>query len=216
MSIYPADHGRTPALLIAGRGRTVGANSRRMQESSRKEHTMTRASFHIAALVAIAGTWLAGVGCGTPAPVEQQPAPAPPAASAPPAVMSPVSINAEMVSVIDHAGHELWSAERKAPKTDADWENLAEHATQLASAGALVRVAGTGTNDTMWVASPDWQKWSRALSDAGLAALKATEGKKLDALVAANGQLVESCEGCHKQFKPSLPSEGITHAHMHK
>ena len=193
------------------------------QKSSRKRHTMTRESFNTA-LVVITGTWLAAVGCGTPAPVQQQSAPAPaatsapPATPAPPAVMSPVSINAEMVSVIDHAGHELWSAERKgkAPKTNADWENLAEHATQMAAAGALVRVAGTGVNDVMWVASPDWQKWARALSDAGLAALKATEGKNTEALVAANGQLVESCEGCHKQFKPSLPSEGITHAHAHQ
>jgi cytochrome c556 len=49
-----------------------------------------------------------------------------------------------------------------------------------------------------------------------MAALKATEGKNAEALVTANGQLVESCEGCHKQFKPSLPSEGITHAHAHQ
>jgi hypothetical protein len=58
-----------------------------------------------------------------------------------------------------------------------------QHATQLAAAGALVRVAGTGVNDTMWVASLDWQKWARALSDAGMAALKATEGKNAEALV---------------------------------
>ena len=182
---------------------------------------MTRQSFNIA-FVVITAAWLAAIGCSTPASVQQQSAPAattaPAATSVPPAVMSPVSINAEMVSVIDHAGHELWSVEQKgkAPKTDADWENLAEHATQLAAAGALVRVAGTGVNDTMWVASPDWQKWARALSDAGMAALKATEGKNAEALVTANGQLVESCEGCHKQFKPSLPSEGITHAHAHQ
>jgi len=182
---------------------------------------MTRQSFNIA-FVVITAAWLAAIGCSTPASVQQQSAPAattaPAATSVPPAVMSPVSINAEMVSVIDHAGHELWSVEQKgkAPKTDADWENLAEHATQLAAAGALVRVAGTGVNDTMWVASPDWQKWARALSDAGLAALKATEGKNAAALVTANGQLVESCEGCHKQFKPNLPSEGITHAHAHQ
>jgi len=24
---------------------------------------------------------------------------------------------------------------------------------------------------------------------------------------------VESCEGCHKEFKPSLPSEGLVHRH---
>jgi cytochrome c556 len=131
--------------------------------------------------------------------------------------MSPVSINAAMVSIVDHAGHELWKVEGKgrAPKTKADWENLAEHATQLAAAGALVRVAGTGVNDVRWVAEPGWQKWSRALSDAGLAAVKATEAEDFKALVAANGQLVEACEGCHKEFKPQLPSEGIAHQHAH-
>jgi hypothetical protein len=33
--------------------------------------------------------------------------------------------------------------------------------------------------------------------------------------VAANGQVVESCEGCHKEFKPDLPTEGIVHTHDH-
>ena len=39
-----------------------------------------------------------------------------------------------MVSIVDHAGHQLCNAEREdnKPKTKADWENLAEHATQLA------------------------------------------------------------------------------------
>ena len=175
---------------------------------------MTHTSPHTG-LVAIVGMCLIA-GCGTPAPVEQQPAAAPPP-PAPPVVTSPVSINAAMVSIVDHAGHQLWNVEGKgkAPKTKADWENLAEHATQLAAAGALVRIPGMGVNDVTWVATPSWQKWSRALSDAGIAALKATEGENREALVAANGQLVEACEGCHKEFKPQLPSEGIAHAHAH-
>jgi len=48
-----------------------------------------------------------------------------------------------------------------------------------------------------------------------MAALKASEAMNMEALVAANGQLVDACEGCRKEFKPSLPSEGITHKHMH-
>ena len=76
-------------------------------------------------------------------------------------------------------------------------------------------LAGTGINDIVWTDSAGWQKWSRALSDAGLAALKASQDKNMDALVAANGRLVEACEGCHKEFKPELPSEGIVHAHAH-
>jgi hypothetical protein len=30
-----------------------------------------------------------------------------------------------------------------------------------------------------------------------------------------DGELVEACEGCHKRFKPALPSEGIMHSHGH-
>jgi hypothetical protein len=29
----------------------------------------------------------------------------------------------------------------------------------------------------------------------------------------ANGRIVDACEGCHKQFKPELPSEGVVHPH---
>jgi len=167
------------------------------------------------ALGAIAGTWLIA-GCGTPAPVEQQPSATTPATSAVP-VTSPVSINASMVSIVDHAGHQLWNAEREgqAPKTKGEWEVLAEHATQLAAAGALIRVPGTGIQDRTWVATPGWQKWSRAMSDAALAAQSAIEGEDLQALVVANGQLVQACEGCHKEFKPELPSEGLVHGHAH-
>lgn len=153
--------------------------------------------------------------CTAPPPPEQKPAAQPVPEAVP--LRSPVSINAEMVTIVDHAGHQLWDVERpgRAPKTDAAWANVEEHATQLAAAGALVSMAGTGINDVVWTGSAGWQKWSRALSAAGLAALKASQERNLDALVAANGQLVEACEGCHKEFKPQLPSEGITHAHAH-
>jgi len=151
-------------------------------------------------------------GCSTP-PAE---APAAPAAVMP-AVHSPVSINAEMVRLVDHAAHQLWAVEKEgmAPKTDADWENVEEHATQIAAAGALVTMGGTGPNDLVWIESPGWKTSAKAMSDAGMAALKATESKNMEALVAANGQLVEACEACHKEFKPDLPSEGIVHVHEH-
>jgi cytochrome c556 len=53
------------------------------------------------------------------------------------------------------------------------------------------------------------------MSDAGAAALKASQSKNFEALVAANSQLVDACEGCHKEFKPALPREGIKHKHAH-
>jgi hypothetical protein len=158
------------------------------------------------------------VGCSAPA---NQPAtssaPPPQPVTQPPASPQgpPVSINAEMVSFVDHAAHALWDVERegKAPKTDDDWAFAEDHATQLAAAGALIMLPGTGVNDKTLTEQPDWQKWARALSDAGMAAVKASQAKDLKALVAANGQLVDVCEGCHKRFKPALVSEGINHRH---
>ena len=115
---------------------------------------------HCAGLVGALGACLA-VGCSAPAEKAQQSAQGGTAASSAPAVQSPVSINAEMVRVVDHAAHQLWNTEREgmAPKTDADWENVVEHATQIAAAGALIRLEGTGPNDRTFVQQPDWQKF---------------------------------------------------------
>src|SRR4029077_14581755 len=116
-------------------------------------------------------------GCRAPAGNPQQSAQGGTAASSAATVQSPVSINAEMVRVVDHAAHQLWNAEKEgmAPKTDAHWENIVEHATQVAAAGALVRLEGTGPNDRTSVQQPDWQKFGAAVSTAGLAALSAAE-----------------------------------------
>jgi hypothetical protein len=157
-------------------------------------------------------------GCsGSQPPAQPAQAAQPAVTYAPPPSGPPVSINAEMVSVVDHAGHALWDVERegKAPKTQGDWELVAEHAVQIAAAGTLITLPGTGPSDITMTQQSDWKKWSRAMSDAGLAAFKASENKDFKALVAANSQLVEACESCHKQYKPTLPSEGIAHRHMH-
>jgi hypothetical protein len=156
-------------------------------------------------------------GCSAPAEPPRPSAQGASPAAGPSAVLSPVSINAVMVRLVDHAGHQLWNAEKPdmAPKTDADWENIVEHATQIAAAGALIRLEGTGPNDRTFVQNPEWQKFAMQVSAAGMAALKAGEARNHEALVVANGQLVEACEGCHKRFKPALPSEGITHSHLH-
>jgi len=168
---------------------------------------------HYACLVGALGACLTAA-CGTPMEKPQPSAQGGPAASS---VQSPVSINAEMVRIVDHAAHQLWNTEKEgmAPKTDSDWANIVEHATQIAGAGALIRLEGTGPNDRSFVQQAEWQKFGAAMSNAGMAALKAAETKNQGALVTANGQLVEACEGCHKQFKPALPSEGIMHAHDH-
>lgn len=147
--------------------------------------------------------------------------PAAQTASPPPAapmfVVPQLSINAAMVALVDHAAHNLWEVERegKAPKSDADWEMVAEHAIQLAAAGPAITVGGTGPTDGLWVKNPAWRAHAQEMSDAGVAAFRAAQAKSLDQLIAANGRLVESCEACHKEFKPAIPTEGIVHGHAH-
>jgi hypothetical protein len=167
--------------------------------------------------IAGAAVLLVLAGCSGPADESAQPAAAAPTQSAPAVPPPPVSVNAEMVALVDHAGHALWDVEQegRAPKTDADWANIEEHATQLAAAGHLIMLGGAGPNDLVWKEETGWREAARAMSDAGVAALNAAHAKNFDALLVANGQLVESCESCHRQFKPELPSEGLLHTHAH-
>ena len=161
----------------------------------------------------LGGTVLLLSGCN--ANVEKQPA-SPPVSVAPPAepaVAPVVSINALMVTWIDNSAHVLWSVEQtgRAPKNDADWLEIQEHATQLAAAGTLIQLGGTGQADPGWVKQVGWKTHARTLTNSALDAITAAKSKNLEALVKANGVLVESCESCHKEFKPDLPTEGIKH-----
>lgn len=155
-------------------------------------------------------------GCSAPK-QEQTAAPAAAPAPTPPVVRLPVSLNAAMVRLVDHSAHDLWEIEQtgKQPKTEDDWENVEHHATQVVLASATIRLEGTGVQDRAWVSDEKWQAAAKAMSDAGVAALKAAEARNFESVVAANGQLTESCEACHKEFKPALPSEGILHKHAH-
>jgi cytochrome c556 len=150
--------------------------------------------------------------CDGPSPPNAQPAPS--ASNATRGTLTPkISINAVMVALVDHAAHNLWDSEGdgRQPKSDADWQRLNEHAAQIVAARAAITVGGTGPTDGVWMQSPSWHTYADRMADAGLAALTAINNKNIDALIAANGQLVESCESCHKEFKPALPTEGIVH-----
>ena len=145
------------------------------------------------------------VGCDRAAPQTAAPQPVPPA----------VSINAEMVGLVDHAAHALWDAERDghAPARDEDWREVEDSAVQLAASASVIALGGTGPADPGWAQLPDWKKFALQLRDGALVARTAAQGRNLDALVKANGQIVDVCEGCHKAFKPQLPTDRIVHRH---
>jgi hypothetical protein len=118
-----------------------------------------------------------------------------------------------MVAWIDHSGHELWDVEQRgrAPQTDADWRRLERHAIQLAGSGSLIALGGTGEFDREWSQRPTWATRAQALTQAAVVSLNAIRARNFEQLVRGNSALTDSCEGCHEEFKPSLPTEGITH-----
>jgi len=167
------------------------------------------------AVVAFGAMLLASCGGNT---VEQEhQSAAAPAAPAEPAVSLPFSYNALMVRMIDNAGHVLWDIEKEgfAPKNDADWVEAEDHALQLAAAASLLQIKGSGPADPGWLTQIGWKSNAEAMSAASMAAHTAAKARNTEALVKANGELVASCEGCHKAFKPDLPTEGIVHQRPH-
>jgi hypothetical protein len=130
----------------------------------------------------------------------------------PPFLPLSIGINALMVTMVDDVAHNIWEAGNKANSlTGREWLDVNEHAYQLQAAATLISLGGTGQADRGWVISPAWQEWSAKLRDAGVAVKRAVDAISQMALRSAGDALVDVCEGCHKQFKPNLPTEGILH-----
>lgn len=144
-----------------------------------------------------------------PASTEAPPAPATTAISAGTSIKLPVSINATMVALVDHASEPLWLDAYQPPTTDDRWREAEYNAYQLAVSGKLIQLAGTGPNDSDWVQNPDWIRLANELSAAGMDALAAAQARNIEAINLAGDRLVAACEDCHKQFKPGLTSMGI-------
>jgi hypothetical protein len=85
--------------------------------------------------------------------------------------------------------------QRNPPQTDRDWEMLQMQALMLAESGNLLMMKNRAKNQG------EWMKDSRLLVDAGAAAVKATRAKDMQAVLALNEQIVNSCITCHKKFR---------------
>jgi len=162
-----------------------------------------RAQYLTVGILAIGALALAAC---APAKVAEQ-APTAPAASAAPKL--PVSINAVMVAMVDHAAEPVWVSGYKPPKNAAAWRDLEHNSYEVAVTGKLLQLVGTGPNDAKWAADPKWIGFADAMSAAGMDVLKAAQAKDVAAVNTAGDRLVEACEGCHKAFKPAETTGGL-------
>jgi hypothetical protein len=124
----------------------------------------------------------------------------------------PVSINALMVTLIDHSAHYIWDyAAMSRAITDEEWRTVEYYAIQLSGSGPLITLGGSGVMDDTWAEDPRWVAFSRDMSNAAMKALEAAGDKDKDGLGEAGDALIVSCLGCHDTFKPDVPTEGIMH-----
>lgn len=129
-------------------------------------------------------------------------------------VPMPVSINALMVTLIDHSAHYVWdygSLAEERDLSDEEWLIVEYYGVQLGASGPLITLGGTGALDDTWSTIPEWIRYSNDLSDAAVLAIQSAATKDRELLSAAGSLLVDSCEGCHDHFKPELPTEGFIH-----
>jgi hypothetical protein len=85
--------------------------------------------------------------------------------------------------------------QRNPPQSDRDWEVLQMQALMLAESGNLLMMKDRAKNQG------EWMKDARSLVDVGLAAVKATRAKDMQAVLALNERIVNSCITCHRKFR---------------
>ena len=82
----------------------------------------------------------------------------------------------------------------KVPTTDAEWEALGNSAAVLVEAGNLMLIGQRAVDQG------DWVTMSKALADAGMLVLKATEAKDPQGILAAGETLNTTCDNCHQRY----------------
>jgi hypothetical protein len=176
-----------------------------------REANVMRTLWFTAAGLALAASLSACSPQATETPAAEAPASATPevAAATRPPITLPVSINATMVALVDHASEPLWLDAYEPPTTEMRWLEAEYNAYQMAVGGKLIQLAGTGPNDADWVQDSEWIKMADEMTAAGMDALNAAKARNVAMLNTAGDRLVAACEACHKKFKPDLTSMGI-------
>lgn len=124
----------------------------------------------------------------------------------------PVSINALMVTLIDHAAHHIWDyGTMERDIADEEWRIVEYYAIQLAAAGPAITLGGSGDMDDAWSTSPQWIEHARNMSSIAQQAIVAAQDHDKAALRTLGNDLTDSCDACHAAFKPELPTEGLVH-----
>lgn len=127
------------------------------------------------------------------APVPEQAA-TPPVATGPSVPESIATARQVMLGLVIPAADVVWSAANETPADDAAWEKIQANAVMIAEAGGMLMTGARVVDQA------DWMTYTRAMTDAALAAAAAAGEKNLDKISEAGNTLYESCDTCHKKY----------------
>jgi cytochrome c556 len=117
-----------------------------------------------------------------------------------PSAYQPVGTMSQlMISVIYPTSDAVFYVDRDEPKTDLQWNTLANQSLTLAESGNLLLMPGRARDQG------NWAVWTKAMIDAGTASYKAAQAHNLDGVRAVNDKLYASCVGCHQQYRTNYP-----------
>ena len=89
----------------------------------------------------------------------------------------------------------LKGTEEKAPRTDEEWEAVGNSAAALIESGNLLLMGSRAVDQG------DWVKMSQAMIAAGKVALRATQARSADQVLAAGEAVNASCDNCHRKYQ---------------
>ena len=148
----------------------------------------------------ILGALVLGMVVLSPVPQAQAPQStnASPAADAKPPVPTPVGTMSElMIKVLYPYSDAFFYIERAVPKNDVEWGELQGKALAIAELGNVLMMPGRARDQDQWL------KDAKLLAEAGAAVFRAAKAKDVDAILARNDQLVDSCTSCHMHYRPN-------------
>lgn len=125
------------------------------------------------------------------------------AADAPP--LKPVAtLDQVMDGILAPASQVYWQSvstivskegiEERFPKTDEEWEAVWASAMTIAEAGNLLMMPTRAKDDG------EWMRLSIAMVDVGVAAAKAAESKRPEAVLEMGEQVYNVCTECHMKY----------------
>ena len=121
----------------------------------------------------------------------------------------PVSIDEVMVSQINHFADPYWQTMWASRQSDRDWRELERLVYQVQIGAEMMQVPGTGSDDQAWTDHQEWQQYARQLSQDGARALAVVRSRSTERMGEVGDQLAQTCEACHRVFRPDLPTLGL-------